>query len=89
MEPILEVKNLKVRFKVRDGYIHAVNGISYYLNEGESLGIVGESGCGKSVSVPPHYSRIPTFHFRVLSFYCYSCRKATIGSIRAARRAGT
>ncbi len=51
MEPILEVKNLKVRFKVRDGYVHAVNGITYHLNEGEALGIVGESGCGKSVSV--------------------------------------
>jgi oligopeptide transport system ATP-binding protein len=51
MEPILEVKDLKVRFKVRDGYVHAVNGVSYNLNESESLGIVGESGCGKSVSV--------------------------------------
>jgi oligopeptide transport system ATP-binding protein len=51
MEPILEVKDLKVRFRVRDGYVYAVNGISYHLNEGESLGIVGESGCGKSVSV--------------------------------------
>jgi oligopeptide transport system ATP-binding protein len=51
MEPILEVKDLKVRFRVRDGYVHAVNGISYDLNESESLGIVGESGCGKSVSV--------------------------------------
>ena len=51
MEPILEVKNLKVRFKVREGYVNAVNGITYYLNEGEALGIVGESGCGKSVSV--------------------------------------
>jgi oligopeptide transport system ATP-binding protein len=51
MEPILEIKNLKVRFKVRNGYVHAVNGISYHLNESESLGIVGESGCGKSVSV--------------------------------------
>ncbi len=51
MEPILEVKDLKVRFRVQDGYVHAVNGISYDLNESESLGIVGESGCGKSVSV--------------------------------------
>jgi oligopeptide transport system ATP-binding protein len=51
MEPILEVKDLKVRFKVREGYVHAVNGISFHLDEGESLGIVGESGCGKSVSV--------------------------------------
>src|SRR5512139_1958435 len=51
MEPILEVKDLKVRFRVQDGYVHAVNGITYDLNESESLGIVGESGCGKSVSV--------------------------------------
>jgi len=51
MGRILEIKDLKVRFKVKGGYVHAVNGISYHLNEGESLGIVGESGCGKSVSV--------------------------------------
>ena len=51
MQRILEIKDLKVRFKVKGGYVHAVNGISYHLNEGESLGIVGESGCGKSVSV--------------------------------------
>ncbi len=50
MAPLLEVKDLKVRFKVKGGYVHAVNGVSYHLNEGESLGIVGESGCGKSVS---------------------------------------
>jgi oligopeptide transport system ATP-binding protein len=50
MAHLLEVKDLKVRFKVKGGYVHAVNGVSYYLNEGESLGIVGESGCGKSVS---------------------------------------
>ncbi len=51
MEPILEVNDLKVRFRVKDGYVYAVNGITYQLNESESLGIVGESGCGKSVSV--------------------------------------
>jgi oligopeptide transport system ATP-binding protein len=51
MEPILEVNNLKVRFRVKGGYVYAVNGITYQLNESESLGIVGESGCGKSVSV--------------------------------------
>jgi oligopeptide transport system ATP-binding protein len=51
MEPILEVNNLKVRFRVKGGYVYAVNGITYQLSESESLGIVGESGCGKSVSV--------------------------------------
>lgn len=48
---LLEVKDLKTRFFTQDGVVHAVNGISYTLNEGETLGIVGESGCGKSVSV--------------------------------------
>jgi len=51
MTPLLEVKDLKTRFFTQDGVVHAVNGISYTLDEGETLGIVGESGCGKSVSV--------------------------------------
>lgn len=49
-KPILEVRDLEVAFHVRAGVTHAVNGISYTLHEGETLGIVGESGCGKSVS---------------------------------------
>ncbi|NIM92857.1 MAG: ATP-binding cassette domain-containing protein [Anaerolineales bacterium] len=48
---VIEVKNLNTRFHTHDGTVHAVNGITYYVNEGETLGIVGESGCGKSVSV--------------------------------------
>jgi oligopeptide transport system ATP-binding protein len=48
---LLEVRNLKTQFFTQDGVVHAVNGISYHLNEGETLGIVGESGCGKSVGV--------------------------------------
>ena len=48
---ILDIKNLRTTFDTHDGLVHAVNGISYQLHEGESLGIVGESGCGKSVSM--------------------------------------
>jgi len=51
MGALLEIKNLKTRFFTQDGVVHAVNGISLYLNEGETLGLVGESGCGKSVSM--------------------------------------
>ncbi|MES0340627.1 MAG: ABC transporter ATP-binding protein [Anaerolineales bacterium] len=48
---VLEVNNLKTRFHTDEGTVHAVNGVSFYVGEGETLGIVGESGCGKSVSV--------------------------------------
>ena len=51
MEQLLELQNLEVKFHTLDGVVHAVNGVSYYVNQGETLGIVGESGCGKSVSV--------------------------------------
>jgi oligopeptide transport system ATP-binding protein len=49
--PLLEVKDLKTYFYTQDGVVKAVDGVSFYVDEGETLGIVGESGCGKSVSV--------------------------------------
>ena len=48
---MLEVKNLQTTFTTEDGVVNAVNGISYSIQRGEALGIVGESGCGKSVGV--------------------------------------
>jgi oligopeptide transport system ATP-binding protein len=60
MTTLLEVKNLKTQFFTQDGVVHAVNGISYTLDEGETLGIVGESGCGKSVGVMSLIRLIPT-----------------------------
>ena len=56
---ILEVKGLETRFYTQDGVVKAVNGISYNLNEGETLAIVGESGCGKSVGVMSLLRLIP------------------------------
>lgn len=47
---ILEVRDLNVSFKMDEGTVYAVNGVSYDVPEGKSIGIVGESGCGKTVS---------------------------------------
>ncbi len=48
MAPLIEVKNLKKYFKTNGGTLHAVDDISFTIEEGKTLGVVGESGCGKS-----------------------------------------
>lgn len=50
MQNLVEIRNLVVRFRTDEGIVNAVNGISYDIAIGETFGIVGESGCGKSVS---------------------------------------
>src|SRR5256885_2296028 len=47
---LLEVKNLQTHFPTRAGLVRAVDGVSFYIDTGELLGIVGESGCGKSIT---------------------------------------
>lgn len=49
-EYLLEVQDLKTYFKVKAGKVHAVDGVSFAIRPGEKLGVVGESGCGKSVT---------------------------------------
>jgi oligopeptide transport system ATP-binding protein len=50
MAPLLEVRDLQTHFHTQDGVVKAVNGVSFHVDRGETLGIVGESGCGKSVT---------------------------------------
>lgn len=51
MSKLLEVKNLKTSFKTHIGDVQSVRGVSFHLDKGEALGVVGESGCGKSVTM--------------------------------------
>jgi len=50
MSRLLEVQNLQTQFPTRAGLVKSVNGVSFYIDEGELLGLVGESGCGKSIT---------------------------------------
>ncbi len=56
---ILQVQDLQTQFSTPDGTVHAVNGVSFDLKEGETLGVVGESGCGKSVTMLSALRLIP------------------------------
>ena len=76
--PLLEVTDLSVEFRTRDGVVNAVNGISYTLDEGETLAILGESGSGKSVSAqavmdiidtPPGFITDGTVRFRGVDLF--------------------
>lgn len=49
-EKLLEINNLKKYFKTKKGMLHAIDDVSFYINKGETLGLVGESGCGKSTT---------------------------------------
>ena len=59
-ELLLDVQELETQFRTPDGIVHAVNGVSFGLKEGETLGVVGESGCGKSVTMLSVLRLIPS-----------------------------
>ena len=48
--PLLDVRDLKTHFRTDDGLVRAVDGVSFQVEKGKTLAIVGESGCGKSVT---------------------------------------
>lgn len=60
MTTLLQVTDLKTRFHIPEGVIYAVNGVSFHVGEGETLAVVGESGCGKSVTMLSLLRLLPT-----------------------------
>jgi peptide/nickel transport system ATP-binding protein len=58
-EPLVEVKDLRVEFNVREGIVKAVDGFTLTINRGETVGVIGESGCGKSVTARAILSMVP------------------------------
>ena len=66
-EVILSVRDLHTRFFTRDGVVRAVDGVSFEVKRGETLCIVGESGCGKSVTALSAMRLIPESAGRIVS----------------------
>jgi peptide/nickel transport system ATP-binding protein len=67
LRPLLEVADLKTWFFTRDGIVRAVDGVSFHVMPGETLAIVGESGCGKSVTALSILRLIPSPPGRIVS----------------------
>ena len=67
MEPLLEVKNLRTQFFTQDGVVRAVDDVSFDIMPGETLGIVGESGCGKSITAMSIMRLIPSPPGKIVS----------------------
>jgi len=59
VEPLVEIKDLHVQFEVRDGIIQGVDGFTLTINRGETLGVIGESGCGKSITAKAVMQMVP------------------------------
>jgi len=90
--PVLAVRDLRTHFYTRDGIVKAVDGVSLTLDRGETLGVVGESGCGKSVTalsvmrlVPPASGRIVAGSIRFDDQELLTLEPAAMRAIRGNR----
>ena len=58
--PLASVQDLRIRFRTKAGLVHAVDGVSFDIRDGEALGLVGETGCGKTVTARAFLRLVPT-----------------------------
>jgi ABC-type dipeptide/oligopeptide/nickel transport system ATPase component len=94
MAAILKVENLKTYFKTDRGLVKAVDGVSFHINEHEIVGLVGESGCGKSVtmlstmqliSTPPGKIEAGKVLFENINLLQYPAKGAAMSTIRGGK----
>jgi peptide/nickel transport system ATP-binding protein/oligopeptide transport system ATP-binding protein len=71
MEHLLEIKNLQVNFKTYGGEVKAVRGVTFHVDKGETVAVVGESGCGKSVTAQAIMGLIPSPPGRIAGGHVY------------------
>jgi peptide/nickel transport system ATP-binding protein len=94
MPALLDVQNLKTCFKTDRGLVKAVDGVSFHINEGEIIGVVGESGCGKSVTMLSVMQLIPTPPGKIAEgkvifdgsdILTYAAKSETMSSVRGGK----
>ncbi len=86
--PLLTVKGLKTHFQTQEGTVRAVDGVDFTLGEGESLGLAGESGCGKTTAALSIMRLLPSNGKIVdgtIDYVGYDLAKVTEGQLRAIR----
>ena len=83
--PLLEIDNLKTYFHTLDGTVHAVDGVSFSIQPGQTLGLVGESGCGKSVTASSTMLLLPKRTSEIvdgtIKFYMQDGREVDIAKL--------
>ena len=92
---LLQIEDLRTEIQLKNGVVHAVDGVSLHVDEGETLGIVGESGCGKTMTALSIMDLLPNgddyindtqSHDRqVALFFATSSRPRSPTTLRAAR----
>ena len=81
---LLEIKGLKTHFKTDDGWLHAVDGVDISIERGQTVSVVGESGCGKTVTAMTVLKLLPMPPGKSSPARC--CGRARTWSRRAPRR---